>query len=163
MEHCHVRRGLVYFMGDCVATSFFHLVAFNMSYDRWLRHHLVGIPCKVCCRGCVSLLYPHQPGNTSVPFGCILRATLHDMIDINTLYCILYMFGFLMSTMQFWCSFVRVSGVVLPLCCVFAASCVWFRVSCSIFVDILFYIHSICMFLRGCVIFGRVELCFSPL
>ena len=133
-------------MVDWVATSFFRFAVFYMTFDARSIHDLARIPCKVCFRGCVSLLYSYTPVKRGVPFGCILRATLHDMIDINTLYCILYMFGFLMNTMEFCCCYVRVSGVVLPLCCVFAASCVWFGVSCSMFVDILFYIHSICMY-----------------
>jgi hypothetical protein len=115
MEHWHVRRGWVQFMGDCVATSFFSFDAFYMIFDTGSSHHLVWILSKMCFRGCVSLLYLYQPTSEGVPFGCILRATLHNMIDIDTLYCILYMFGFLMNTMRFCCCFVCVWGVVLQL------------------------------------------------
>ena len=134
-----------------------------MAFDTRSSHRLARIPCKVCFRGCVFLLYSYTPVQRGVHVGCILRATLHTMIAIDTLYCILYIFGVLMNAMQFLCCFICVWGVVLPLGCVFTVSCVLSVVSYSIFVDVYFYIHSICMFIRDCMLFGCVELCISPL
>jgi len=114
MEHWHVCRGWVQLMGDCLATSFFVLTAFHMLYDTWLRHRLVGILRKVCFRGYIFLLYPRQPGSTSVPFAWILYARLHNMLDVDTLYCLRYMFGVLVTTR---CRCGLVLCVFEVLCC----------------------------------------------
>ena len=154
MEHWHVSHGWVQLMDDCVATSFFRVVAFNISYDTWLRHCLVWILCKMCFRGYVFLLYPHQPGGTRVPFACLRCSPPYTMIGIDTLYYILHMFGVLMNRTPLCLCFICVFMCCVAGWCVLAVSYVWFRVSSSIFVDALFYIHSICMFLCDCMIFG---------
>jgi hypothetical protein len=115
LEHWHACRGWVQLLGGLVATSFFSFDLFYMPFDTRSSHRLARILCKVCFKGYVSLLYPHQPARTSVPFPCLRCIPLYTMIGIDTVYCILYMFGVLVTTMQLSCCFVCVWGVVLQL------------------------------------------------
>ena len=47
--------------------------------------------------------------------------------------------------------------------CVFAVLYVWYRVSCSIFVAVYFYVHSICICFMDCVVLLVEQMCFSRL
>ena len=62
-----------------------------------------------CVLGGVLLLSPHQPGGTSVPFACLRCSPLYTMVGIDTLYCMRYMFGVLMTTPHLWSCFACVN------------------------------------------------------
>jgi hypothetical protein len=134
LEHCHVCRGWVQLVGGWVTTSFFCLEAFNISYDTWLRHRLVWILCKVCFRGCVSLLYPYQPGNTSVHFACLWCRTVCIMIVIGSLYYMMYIFWVMVNRM-----IVDVPFCVCPRCCVVPCLC-----ACSLLCLVSSILFHIC-------------------
>ena len=99
-------EGVLWSIGMCVVGGsnswvavwqphFFCLEAFNMPFDTRWSHRLARTLCKVCFKGYVSLLYPHQPAGTSVPFACLRCIPLYTMIGMDTVYCILY-------TIYFW-------------------------------------------------------------
>jgi len=112
-------EGVLWSIGMCVVGGsnswvsvwqphFFCLEAFNMPFDTRWSHRLARTLCKVCFKGYVSLLYPHQPARTSVPFACLRCIPLYTMIGMDTVYCILYIVGVLVTTMQSRCCFVCV-------------------------------------------------------
>jgi hypothetical protein len=98
-----------------------------------------------------------------VHIACLGCSPLYTMIGIDSVYYIPYICRVLVNRTPLCSCFICVFMCCVAAWCVFAVSCVWFQVSCSIFVDILFYIHSICMFLCDCMLFGCVKPRFSPL
>lgn len=85
------------------------------------------------------------------------------MIDIGTFYYVICCFGVWVHAIVFEVPFYVWLSCVLLACCVSAVLYVWFRVSSSIFVEVFFYVNSIFMFRRGCLIFVCVDVCFIPL
>ena len=77
-------------MDERVATSFLRFDFIFTTFDTRSSHHLARILSKVCFRGCVFLLSPHQPGGTSVPFASLWCSPLYVVLGIGTLYHILY-------------------------------------------------------------------------